>query len=350
MRNVWTIAWTTYNDTTRRPLYYILLAVFSVLIYCSHFLTLFTFNAEANMVREMGMASLALFGFLIFVILTPVLVTSELEDRTAITLLAKPVTRTAFLLGKYAGLVLAVAMGTLVLAGVLFYTLWWMSRGELFGAEPGIALRCLLAGLAVTAGAVVMNVRGARKGVYEGRNDLRIAFALYAIGVVLLILAATFSSGSRDRADVLWQTVTFKKSSVWDIVGAFMRENGIIVIEGILLSVLQVGLLGAICVALAAFVPGVVSVAATGLAFILGNLASYLLAGFESSSSGLIRALGRGVYYLLPNLGYFNLQTHFSEGSIVAPGYLALAFVHAVLYVSIVFLIACTLFERREIR
>src|SRR5437773_252466 len=101
MRNAWTIAWTTYNDTARRPLYYILLAVFGLLIFFSNFLSLFTFSQEANMVREMGVASIALWGFLIVVVLSPVVVTQELEDRTAITLLAKPVTRSAFLVGKF---------------------------------------------------------------------------------------------------------------------------------------------------------------------------------------------------------------------------------------------------------
>src|SRR5688572_8301781 len=117
MSNAWTIAWTTYNDTARRPLYYILLAVFALLIFASNFLALFTFSQETGMVREMGMASISLWGFLMFVILSGVVVTQELEDRTAVTLLAKPVTRTAFLLGKYAGLALSAFAGMFVLTG-----------------------------------------------------------------------------------------------------------------------------------------------------------------------------------------------------------------------------------------
>ena len=129
-----------------------------------------------------------------------------------------------------------------------------------------------------------------------------------------------------------------------------MRENGVIIIEGFLLSFFQIALIGAICVSLSAFLPAVVSVAGTALAYILGNLASYLLASVESGGQAVPSAIGRGVYYLMPNLGYFNLQTHFSEGSIISPGYLALAFLHAALYSTIVFLISCSLFERREIR
>ncbi len=348
MRNVWTIAWATYSDTARRPLYYILMAVFSVLVYSSHFLTLFTFNQEANMVREMGVASLSLYGFLIFVILAPIVVTSELEDRTAITLLAKPVTRSAFLLGKYLGLLGAVFMGVLTLAGVLFFTLWWMARGEIFGCEPDYAWLCLCSGLLLIVGAIVATVRAVRR---ESDAARRVSFVLYVAGVVLLIVAATFASGNRGHADVLWMgSSSFKSSSVWTILGAFMRENGVIIIEGFFLSFLQIALLGSICVSFSAFLPPVVSVSGTALAFVLGNLASYLLSSVESGGRAIPSGIGRGIYYLMPNLGYFNLQTHFSEGSIISPGYLALAFLHAALYTTIVFLVSCSLFERREIR
>src|SRR5688572_27160831 len=133
MTNVWTIARATYGEITARPFYFVTLGVFSLLIFSSSFLTQFSFNMEPQMVREMGMASLVLWGFLITVLLTGVIVTQELEDRTAVTLLTKPVRRSAFLLGKYFGLVLSLIAGLVILAGVLFYTLWWMAKGHLMG-------------------------------------------------------------------------------------------------------------------------------------------------------------------------------------------------------------------------
>jgi ABC-type transport system involved in multi-copper enzyme maturation permease subunit len=352
MHNALTIAWATYQDTVRRPLYYILIGVFVVLVYISHFLTLFTFNQEANMVREMGVASLALWGFLVFAILTPVVVTQELEDRTAVTLLAKPLTRSAFLVGKYLGLLAAVLLGLIVLGGVLFFTLWWMTRGDFMGAEPELAFQLLAAGLAMVGAGGVIQVRSLRldPDSRAAAWSRRAAFFLYSFGVAALISAAVFSTGDRDRADAAWQMKDLKAITPMKFVWEFLRANGVIVVEGLLLSFLQVALLGAICVSLAAFVPAVVSVAGTALVFILGNLSNYLLAGIETSGSAAVRAAGRGLTYLVPNLGYFNLQTHFSEGSIISPGYLALALLHASLYTTIVFLVSCALFERREIR
>src|SRR6185369_9489033 len=94
MRNIRTLAVATYGDITRRPLYYILLFTFSLAIFGSKFLTLFSFYQEMNMVREMGMATITFWGFIILV------VTSLIP-------------------------------GIIVLSGILFLTLWMMAAPKL---------------------------------------------------------------------------------------------------------------------------------------------------------------------------------------------------------------------------
>src|SRR5436190_18720264 len=131
MRNIRTLAVATYGDVTRRPLYYILLFTFAFAIFGSKFLTLFSFYQEINMVREMGMATITFWGFIIIVVTSGLVVTQELEDRTAVTLLSKPIQRSEFLLGKFAGLVASLIPGMIVLAGVLFLTLWLMTASRM---------------------------------------------------------------------------------------------------------------------------------------------------------------------------------------------------------------------------
>src|ERR1041384_859679 len=111
MSSIRTLAFATYGEITRRPLYYILLVSFGVAVFFSKLLTLFSFYQEMNMVREMGMATLTFWGFIIIVITSGIVVAQELEDRTAVTLLSKPIRRTDFLLGKFAGLLLSIIPG-----------------------------------------------------------------------------------------------------------------------------------------------------------------------------------------------------------------------------------------------
>jgi ABC-type transport system involved in multi-copper enzyme maturation permease subunit len=289
MRNVRTLAVATYGDITRRPLYYILLFTFALAIFGSKFLTLFSFYQEINMVREMGLATITFWGFIIIVVTSGLVVTQELEDRTAVTLLSKPIQRNHFLLGKFLGLVVSLIPGMIVLAGVLFLTLWMMALPKM---------------------------------PFRDRD-----------------LMAAYDAGSSPLAATLKIT--------WDQF--VMRQSGV-VLEGALLSFFQTAILAAAAVSFSAFFPNVVSVAATTLVFIIGNVSSYMLASVENLKIGPLSAVGRAGSYLIPNLGYFNLQMYFSEGKIISFRYLGLSFVYTALYVVAVFLISCSLFQKREVR
>jgi ABC-type transport system involved in multi-copper enzyme maturation permease subunit len=289
MRNIRTLAAATYGDITRRPLYYILLFTFAFAIFGSKFLTLFSFYQEMNMVREMGMATITFWGFIVIVVTSGLVVTQELEDRTAVTLLSKPIQRTDFLLGKFAGLVLSLIPGIIVLSGVLFLTLWMM-------ASPRLPLQ-----------------------------DRELALA-YKDG------HSAFATSLR----ITWEAFV-------------MRQSGV-VLEGALLAFFQTSILAAAAVSFAAFFPNVVSVAATTLVFIIGNVSSYMLASVENLNVAALSAVGRLGSYLIPNLGYFNLQMYFSEGKIISIRYLGLSFAYTILYVVAVFLISCSLFRKREVR
>jgi len=289
MRNLRILTAATYGDVTRRPLYYILLFSFAVAIFCSKFLTLFSFFQEVNMVREMGLATITFWGFIVLVVTSGLIVTQELEDRTAVTLLSKPLQRSEFLLGKFFGLVLALVPGIIVLAGVLFLTLWMMSAPKLPLHDRDLIL-------------------GAQSGV----------------------------SAFRTAWTITWEQFVVRQSGV--------------VLQGALLAFFQTALLAAVAVSFSAFFPTVVSVAATTLVFIFGNVSSYMLASVENMSAGLLSSTARAASYLVPNLGYFNLQMYFSEGKIISIHYLGLSFAYTALYVIAVFLVSCSLFQKREVR
>jgi ABC-type transport system involved in multi-copper enzyme maturation permease subunit len=284
-----TLAGATYGEITRRPLYYILLLSFALAILGSNLLTLFSFYQKINMVREMGMATLTFWAFIILTLTSGTVVTQELEDRTAVTLLAKPLRRRDFLLGKYVGIVLSLAPGLFVLAGVLFLTLWTMASPLLDLHDKDVS-RNLAAGTGAFASA--------------------------------------------------W-------SAVWN---QFVLAQGGVVLEGALLSFLQAAILAALSVSFSAFFPTVVSVAATTLAFILGNISSYMVASLETMDVAPLTWTGRALSYLTPNFGYFNLQSAFSEGKIISLSYLGMALSYSALFVGAVFLVSCSLFQKREVR
>lgn len=304
LRTVGALARATYQDLVRRPVYYILLLGFAALIYLSRHITLFSFYQEMNLVREMGMATITFFGFLVVLLFSGSIVTNELEDRTAVTLLTKPISRASFLLGKFLGLVGAVAPGVFILTAQLFLTLWLMA------APPLLENDSLMQSMA---------------NPKENPQPIPLL---------------------RDP-DSMWGELPGVGEVIWRF---FILRNGGVVLQGALLCYLQIAIVAAFGVSLAAFFPIVVSAATTALLFVLGNISSYMLAAVEQWNVGVLTVAGRVLYYVLPNLGYFNLQTFYSEGKIISSRYLGFAAIYALIYTVAVFTVSCSAFRRREIR
>jgi len=130
VRRVWLIAGNTFTESLRQKVYNILLIFALVVIASASFFAQFTFGEdiaqtasyELKSIKDTCFGALSVIGMLIAVVGTAMLLPNELENRTIYTILAKPVRRVEFLLGKYCGTVL------LTLVSVVLMTL-------MFGAE-----------------------------------------------------------------------------------------------------------------------------------------------------------------------------------------------------------------------
>jgi ABC-type transport system involved in multi-copper enzyme maturation permease subunit len=71
---------------------------------------------EQTVIVSLGLSAISVIGLLIAVFIGVALVSKEMDKRTLYALLAKPVRRWEFLLGKFAGLVLTLAVNTAAMA------------------------------------------------------------------------------------------------------------------------------------------------------------------------------------------------------------------------------------------
>jgi ABC-type Na+ efflux pump permease subunit len=82
------------------------------------------YDAQIKFVKDAGCGSIEIFGAVIIVLSTAQLIPQELQNRTIYTILAKPVRRAEFFLGKFLGvallLALCVALMTLAFAALLY--------------------------------------------------------------------------------------------------------------------------------------------------------------------------------------------------------------------------------------
>jgi ABC-2 family transporter protein len=137
-----TIARTTLTEALRQKVLLILLLFGLIAIPCSFLFAELTLEEEFKFIKDFCTGAMSIFGMLIAIIGTAQLLPTEFENRTVYTILAKPVRRSEFLLGKFGGVLALVAL-TLVLmsgvfAGVLSYTEQRMIRVELAAVNPEV--------------------------------------------------------------------------------------------------------------------------------------------------------------------------------------------------------------------
>jgi len=117
------VAVNTYREAIRDKILYNLLIFALILIGGSILLATLTLGEQSKIIMDFGLASINLFGILMAIFLGIGLVSKEIEKKTLYTVLSKPIGRTEFLLGKYAGLLLTLAINTIIMGVGLYLAL-----------------------------------------------------------------------------------------------------------------------------------------------------------------------------------------------------------------------------------
>jgi ABC-type transport system involved in multi-copper enzyme maturation permease subunit len=115
------VARTTAKEAMAQPLFYVLQAVGVFLLLLFVVLPYNTFGEDIKMVKDQGFVLIKLLAMVLALWTAGVSIADEIEGRTALTLLSKPVGRREFILGKLLGILLPVAIVFLVL-GLVFLT------------------------------------------------------------------------------------------------------------------------------------------------------------------------------------------------------------------------------------
>ncbi|MBY0585952.1 ABC transporter permease [bacterium] len=121
-----TIAWTTYLELVRRPLFWSIVAVAILAIYpVSFYLPYNTFGEDTKMVMDLGLAVIMIAGLVVGIFSASVSIADEIDGKTAITLLSKPISRRDFIIGKFLGIMLAVLTLVVVVGAAYLITIYF---------------------------------------------------------------------------------------------------------------------------------------------------------------------------------------------------------------------------------
>ena len=288
------VALAAFREGIRQPMFWLLVFIGIVWMVVSPFIPYFTFGEDYKMVKEMGFDAIMLLSVLFAVLASAMSISEEIEGRTAITLMSKPVSRRQFLIGKYLGTLLSALVITGILGWLFNIVLWYKPY---YDGEP------------LPTPAWVAPTREA----WTSLGDTTVNFV---IGI----------------------------EEWFDVAGTAL--------PGLILGFCQVMVLLAIAVALATRLPMIVNLVTCLMVFFLGHL-SQVLVQVSERRFPLVSFLARFFDALLPGMEFFDMGAVIVRDLPPDPGrfamYVGSVTMYAVLYSAIALLFGLILFEDRDL-
>jgi len=139
IRRVWTLASATVTQLVRMKILAFLVLFCLIVVAAGFAFPVMNPEQQLKLLKDVSFGALQVFAIVIAVTATALLLPRDLEDRTLYTILAKPVPRFEYLLGKLLGVLLLIGGGLLVMDLVLSVVLWLRQNMVLDAAIAGLA-------------------------------------------------------------------------------------------------------------------------------------------------------------------------------------------------------------------
>lgn len=120
------VAVAVFKESVRDRVPYSLVLFSVVLMGASFLMSRLTAGQDFKVVKDLGLATMNAIGLLIAIFIGTGLVAKEVERKSIYAVLTKPLSRSSFLLGKYAGLVLTLAVNLAMMTAAFYVMLQYM--------------------------------------------------------------------------------------------------------------------------------------------------------------------------------------------------------------------------------
>jgi len=193
MRRLAAVAHNTFRESVRERVLYNLLFFAVIMTVSGLLLGELSIRQDAKIIKDLGLAAMDLFGTLIALFVGVGLVSKEIERRSLHPLLAKPVSRDEFLVGKFAGLGFTLLVNVGLMTAGLYATLLALRRG----ADPALlkAVFAIYLALLVTVALALL-------------LSIVTSTAVASVSTLCLVIAGRYSVSERWRRDGCWKQLS----------------------------------------------------------------------------------------------------------------------------------------------
>ena len=226
------VARTTAKEATSQPLFYVLIAVGVFALAIFPLIPYFTLGEDVKMVKSSGLTLVKVLAIILALWTASTSIAEEIEGRTALTLLSKPIGRRRWILGKFLGIVAPVAVLFIILGAVFLATVSYKVAYDAVenvlppptDAECLAAMVSMLPGLALSflETIVLISISVAISTRLPMIPNLVICVAIYALGHLVPNLVQS-SVGEFEIVSFFGQFL----ATVLPVLGNFSMESAI---------------------------------------------------------------------------------------------------------------------------
>lgn len=121
--HILTIARNTFVESVRQPIYFILIALCGIAIFFTTWSAAYSMgftdsgevSGDNKVLLDVGLATVFVCGMLLAAFLATAVISKEIERKTVLTVVSKPVARVSVVLGKYLGVALAITIASVIM-------------------------------------------------------------------------------------------------------------------------------------------------------------------------------------------------------------------------------------------
>lgn len=317
------IAWNTFTETIRQPIFGVLLLATTAMLVLNVSLAAYTLSDDDKLLLDLGLSTLLLSGLFLSAFSATGVLSREIENKTVLTVLSKPISRPLFFVGKFAGL-----LGALLLAFYICFLVFVLAQrhGVLQNSSDPWDAPVLVFGL----GSLMLSLLGGAFVNYlYGKHFSTSALAFFTP----LLTASVIGVGFFDEH---FDPIAFGENFV-----------GGQVILATYLVMLTVIITTAVALAASTRFGQVMTLLICIFVLGLGIASDYAFGDYSDSVSATSL-----VYHTLPNIGVFwvidGLQADSTETAVTL-GYIGLATAYAGLLTVGIVNIGILAFQRREV-
>ncbi|MEM8737962.1 MAG: hypothetical protein AAGG38_05715 [Planctomycetota bacterium] len=364
IRQLLTISRNTLTESIRQPIYTVLTLVAALGLCLNPMLAAYsmeTGGGDRKLLVDMGLSMLFVTGMLLAAFSATGVLSREIEEKTVLTVVSKPVNRPVFVLGKFLGVAAAIFIAYWILA--LLY-LGTYRHGVMSTARDGFDTPVIFLNLA--AGLVALGVATVGNYLYNWVftstfiKTLAVTISLAFLGVLLLGKGWTPQSPLHE--------FTINRGEFGQIaVGLFMIFQAVLILTAVAVAVsTRLGQIMTLLICISTFFLGAITSSLSGkvnerLALpaeldTFQSLLAVLGANLEPATKAAFVA-AKVLYLVVPNLQFLwpadaitqgHSLIHDEDGRFTL-AVLGLTSSYAALYITVVLALAVVLFQRREV-